>query len=106
VSSHLGRWCACINDLSNQPDVRCPKCGGSGERYDFQEFYEDSIRLGSRGDMVELPSEHIDCDILRVVDLRDVNMNTARWVNMLNYSMNKSISQPGKWLMLFSMNLL
>jgi hypothetical protein len=68
VRWRVSRKCACVNDMSNQPDVRCPKCGGSGERYDFQECYEDSMRLGSRGDMVELPSEHIDCDILRVVD--------------------------------------
>lgn len=71
----LVRWrssrkCVCVNDVNNQPDVHCPKCGGSGERYDFQEFFEDSLSLPYRGGILELPSEHINSEIVRVLDYK------------------------------------
>jgi hypothetical protein len=65
----VSRKCTCqASPLSNNADPDCPLCGGSGERYDFQREYIDSIRLRSHGGYVELPDDNEDCEVIQVFD--------------------------------------
>jgi hypothetical protein len=67
------RWritknCTCTREDTNQPDIHCEKCGGSGEVYDYQKFYNDTLQLKVRDNIVELPAENTDCEVLKIYD--------------------------------------
>jgi hypothetical protein len=69
VRWRIARKCTCqAGQISNSADPNCPLCGGSGERYDFQRDYIDSIRIRSYGGYVELPDEHRDCEVINAFD--------------------------------------
>jgi hypothetical protein len=67
VRWRVSRKCTCITN-ANSPDPRCKKCGGSGERYDYQKDYTDSMRIRTDGNMIELPPENINCKIIKAYD--------------------------------------
>jgi hypothetical protein len=63
------RKCPCLT-AENAPDIHCERCGGSGEIYGFQKFYDETLSLKARGNMMELPEENADCEVLKVYDSR------------------------------------
>jgi hypothetical protein len=67
------RWratkkCACVSLENEQPNINCEKCGGSGDIYDYQKFYDETLRLSVRDNILELPAEKIACEVLKVYD--------------------------------------
>jgi hypothetical protein len=66
------RWrsvkkCTCVTP-ENDPSIHCEKCGGSGEIYDYQKFYNDTLRLSVRDNILELPAENAACEVLKIYD--------------------------------------
>jgi hypothetical protein len=69
------RWrtakkCTCIT-TENEPDVHCEKCGGSGDIYDYQKTYEETLTLKVCDNIIELPVENEGCEVLKVYDTKD-----------------------------------
>ena len=67
------RWrtaekCTCVREDTNQPDVHCEKCAGSGDIYDYQKFHNETLRLSVRDNILELPTENAACEVLKVYD--------------------------------------
>jgi hypothetical protein len=64
------RWrsakkCSCVT-ANNSPNIHCPRCGGSGERYDYQREYEALFRATIRDNIVPVPEEYGDAAVLEV----------------------------------------
>ncbi|MDR1073541.1 MAG: hypothetical protein LBL45_07690, partial [Treponema sp.] len=62
------RKCPCIREETDQPEVNCEKCNGSGEIYDYQKFYNETLRLSVRDNILELPAENAACEVLKIYD--------------------------------------
>ncbi len=65
------RWrkskkCPCVDSNTQQPNIRCEKCGGSGFLYGFQRDYKKSIMLKVINGIIELPLELSDCTVEKV----------------------------------------
>jgi hypothetical protein len=71
VRWRVSKKCTCVTG-SNQPDPRCKKCGGSGEIYDYQKFYTDTMRVRCDRGIVELPQENMNCEVLKVYDANGI----------------------------------
>jgi hypothetical protein len=67
VRWRIARKCPCLTE-TGQPDIHCEKCGGSGDIYDCQRQYTDTLRLGVRNNIIELSDP--DCEVLKVYDAR------------------------------------
>jgi hypothetical protein len=67
VRWRIAKKCTCITP-ANEPDIHCEKCGGSGEIYDYQKFYNDTLRLSVRDNILELPAENAACEVLKIYD--------------------------------------
>ena len=66
------RWrnakkCPCIT-TDNRLDIHCPKCGGSGDIFDYQREYEDIFRAAVRDNIIPMPEGYSDSEILMVYD--------------------------------------
>jgi hypothetical protein len=66
------RWrttkkCTCVTP-ENEPNIHCEKCGGSGDIYDYQKFYNETLRLSVRDNILELPAENAACEVLKIYD--------------------------------------
>jgi len=61
----IAKKCPCVT-TNNRPDVHCPKCGGSGDIYDYQREFEDVFRATVRDAVIEVPEENGDVEILEV----------------------------------------
>jgi hypothetical protein len=61
------RKCICVTP-ENEPDNHCEKCGGSGDIYGYQKFYNETLRLSVRDNILELPAENAACEVLKVYD--------------------------------------
>ena len=68
VRWRIARKCTCFLGETEQPDNHCEKCGGSGEIYDYQKFYNATLRLSVRDNIAELPAENEGCEVLKVYD--------------------------------------
>jgi hypothetical protein len=69
VRWRTARRCPCTTE-SGQPDIHCEKCGGTGEIYDCQKDYLDTIQIKVRGGIFTLPAENTDCQVLKVYDAK------------------------------------
>jgi hypothetical protein len=67
VRWRTARKCTCVTP-ENDPSIHCEKCGGSGEIYDYQKFYNETLRLSIRDNILELPAENAACEVLKVYD--------------------------------------
>jgi hypothetical protein len=67
VRWRVAKKCPCVTE-SSQPDIHCPKCGGNGDIYDYQRKYEDIFRATARNNVVSIPEEYLDAEILEVYD--------------------------------------
>ena len=67
VRWRTARECTCVTP-ENESSIHCEKCGGSGEIYDYQKFYNDTLRLSVRDNIIELPAENADCEVLKIYD--------------------------------------
>jgi hypothetical protein len=63
----IAKKCPCVT-TENEPDIHCEKCGGSGDIYDYQKYYDDTLQLKVRDTIVELPAENMDCEVLQIFD--------------------------------------
>jgi hypothetical protein len=68
VRWRIAKKCPCIREETGHPEVRYEKCGSSGEIYDYQKFYTDTLRLSVRDNIAELPAENADCEVLKIYD--------------------------------------
>ncbi|MDR1505792.1 MAG: hypothetical protein LBI67_01680 [Treponema sp.] len=68
VRWRTARKCTCVREETGQPDVHCEKCGMSGEIYGYQKFYDETLRLPARDNILELPAENANCEVLKVYD--------------------------------------
>jgi hypothetical protein len=71
VRWRVSKKCTCVTG-ANQPDPRCKKCGGSGEIYDYQKYFTDTIRVRCGRGIAELPQENKNCEVLKVYDARGI----------------------------------
>jgi hypothetical protein len=65
------RWrvaqpCPCVTRETNQPDIHCEKCGGTGEIYTYQKTRIGTLRARVRDNILELPDAEYEA--LRVYD--------------------------------------
>jgi hypothetical protein len=67
VRWRVAKKCTCVT-TENNPDIHCEKCGGSGDIYDYQKFYNDTLRLPVCDNLLELPAENTACVVLKVYD--------------------------------------
>jgi hypothetical protein len=67
VRWRIARKCTCAIP-ENEADPHCEKCGGSGEVYDYQKFYNETLRLSVRDNILELPAENAACEVLKIYD--------------------------------------
>jgi hypothetical protein len=67
VRWRISKKCTCITG-SNHPDPRCTRCGGSGDVYDYQKSYTDTMRVRVDGGIAELPLENVNCEVLKAYD--------------------------------------
>jgi hypothetical protein len=67
----VSKKCTCVTG-ANQPDPRCKRCGGSGEIYDYQKYYTDTIRVRCDRGIAELPQENKNCEVLKVYDANGI----------------------------------
>jgi hypothetical protein len=63
----VAKKCPCVT-ANNRPDLHCPKCGGSGDIYDYQYEYTDIFRSTVRSNIIPVPETFISADILEVYD--------------------------------------
>jgi hypothetical protein len=61
----VARKCPCVT-ANNRADIHCPKCGGSGDIYDYQREYEDVLRLTARNNIIALEDDYTDAVIIEV----------------------------------------
>jgi hypothetical protein len=69
VRWRTARKCPCMTD-AGQPDIHCEKCGGSGDIYDYQKFYHDTLQVRVRDSVFELPEDCAESEVLKVYDAR------------------------------------
>jgi hypothetical protein len=67
VRWRTARKCTCVTP-ENEPDNHCERCGGSGDIYGYQKFYNETLRLSVRDNILELPAENAACEVLKVYD--------------------------------------
>jgi hypothetical protein len=77
VRWRVSKKCTCITE-TGQPDPRCKKCGSTGEIYDHQKFYTDTMRVRCDRGIIELPQENINCEILKVYDARGIEYDPCQ----------------------------
>jgi hypothetical protein len=70
VRWRVSKKCTCV--IEGRADPKCKKCGSSGENYDYQKFYTDTMRVRCDRGIVELPPENMNCEILKVYDAKGV----------------------------------
>jgi hypothetical protein len=66
------RWrtakrCPCVTS-NNRADIHCPKCGGSGYIYGYQREYNDIFRSAARNNVIDVPEDYADAEIIEVYD--------------------------------------
>jgi hypothetical protein len=67
VRWRIAKKCTCILE-TGKVDPRCKKCNASGEVYDYQKEFIDTIRVRTIHGIAELPEENIGCEIIRAFD--------------------------------------
>ncbi|GHU22222.1 hypothetical protein FACS1894172_15590 [Spirochaetia bacterium] len=67
VRWRIAKKCPCVTD-SNQPDIHCEKCHGSGEVYDVQKDYQNTVSVTYSDGIITLPEEYSNATILKVYD--------------------------------------
>ena len=82
VRWRTARKCPCLT-TENEPDVHCEKCGGSGDIYDFQKYYNETLSLKVRDNIIELPEGNADCEILKVYDSKGNEFNFTKTGNFV-----------------------
>jgi hypothetical protein len=68
VRWRIAKKCTCVVASSNEPDIHCEKCGGSGDVYDYQKSYNDTLRLFVRDNIIDLPPENTASEVLKIYD--------------------------------------
>ena len=76
------RWrtakkCPCVTE-HNRVNVHCEKCGGSGYIYGYQRGYEDTFRAVIRDNIIAVPEEHADSEIIIVYDSQGRKLQYCR----------------------------
>jgi hypothetical protein len=76
------RWrtakkCPCVTE-NNTVDPHCPKCGGYGDIYDYQREYHDIFRASVRDNIITVPEDYADAEILEVYNARGVQFQFCR----------------------------
>jgi hypothetical protein len=65
VRWRIAKKCPCVT-TNNRPDIHCPKCGGIGDIYDYQREYDDIFRAAVRDNIISIPEEYSDVEILEI----------------------------------------
>jgi hypothetical protein len=83
VRWRIAKKCTCVVTETNEPDIHCEKCGGSGDVYDYQKFYNDTLRLSVRDNIIELPAENAACEVLKIYDAYGNEFQSVRTGNFI-----------------------
>jgi len=82
VRWRIAKKCPCVTE-NNRHDIHCPKCGGSGDIYDYQREYEVVFRSTVRANIIEIPKEYAHSKILEVYDSRGRKSNFCHCGNFV-----------------------
>jgi ATP-dependent Clp protease adapter protein ClpS len=74
VRWRTARKCACMTE-TGQPNVHCEKCGGTGDIYGYQKFYNDTLQVKVRDNIFELPEDYTGGEVLKVYDTKGSNFS-------------------------------
>ncbi|GHU65055.1 hypothetical protein FACS189447_03310 [Spirochaetia bacterium] len=91
----MSRKCTCNTD-TNRPDPRCPQCHGSGELYDYQKFYVDTLRVRVDAGIAELPPENMDCEVLRAYDAMGIQYKVIQMGQFLEFESPTRVLENGE----------
>jgi hypothetical protein len=67
VRWRIAKKCTCVLE-TGKVDPKCKKCSMSGEIYDYQKNFVETIRVRVIHGVAELPEENIGCEIIRAYD--------------------------------------
>jgi len=79
----VSKKCTCMQ--SDHPDPRCKKCGGTGEIYDHQKIYTDTMRVRVDRGMAEIPIENVNCTVLRAYDSNGIEYEASQYDHYLRF---------------------
>jgi hypothetical protein len=65
VRWRIAKKCPCVT-TNNRPDLHCPKCGGTGDIYDYQRECNDIFRVAVRDNIISIPEEYSDAKIIEI----------------------------------------
>jgi hypothetical protein len=82
VRWRIAKKCTCVT-TENEPNVHCEKCGGSGDIYDYQQCYDDTLRLSVCDTIIELPGENAACKVLKIYDAYGNEFQFAKMDNFV-----------------------
>jgi hypothetical protein len=79
VRWRIAKKCICVT-ATNQPDIHCLKCNGSGEVYDYQKEFYTTLRVNvSHNNILELPQEYAQASIEKIYDHRGIDYEHKRF---------------------------
>lgn len=69
------RWraaakCPCVKAHTQQPDIHCKRCGGSGFLYRYQKDYTGTMNVQAIDGIVTIPEEHAHCTVTKLYNYR------------------------------------
>jgi hypothetical protein len=73
----IAKKCTCVLE-TGKVDPKCKKCNMSGEIYDYQKEFIDTIRVRVIHGVAELPEENIGCVIIRAYDNLGVDFTSIQ----------------------------
>jgi len=78
----IAKKCPCVTS-NNRADIHCPKCGGSGDIYDYQREYEDVLRTAARNNIISFPDSYNDAYIMEVYNSKGKRLEFERCDNFV-----------------------
>lgn len=103
ISRH-GQWvrwrvaskCPCVRVDTQQPDIHCSKCGGTGITFSYQKqaIVTQTVMIRDNSGLVEISEEFTDCVLIKCYDNSGVNYENASKTG--NFVMLNSDVLPNK----------
>ncbi len=83
----IAKKCPCVT-TENTVNIRCEKCGGSGDIYDYQREYEDVLRSSVRDNIIILPEGYSDSEVLEIWDSKGRKYKFCRCDDFIQINAN------------------
>jgi len=78
----IAKKCPCVT-TNSRANLHCPRCGGSGDIFDYQREYEEVFRVSIRDNIFSLPEDYGNAEILEVYDHRGRKYEYSRYDNFI-----------------------